>query len=89
MPQPDSTTLKTTTGFGYEFFAPRKTKEGWETGIEVTRHGDHIDEVGLWFNADKELEDFDGVFALDKHMIKVIRKAGFIVTKGMEELCTE
>ncbi len=44
----------------------------WDNPIDIVF-------IGLWFDNDKRLKDYDGVFELPKQAIKLIRKAGYIV----------
>ena len=55
---------------------------GTPVGIEWDNPVDTVG-IGLWFNG-KELEDYDGVFELPIQAIKLIRKAGFKVSKDFE-----
>lgn len=54
--------------------------KGW---FEHERYGDEIGGE-LWFNEDKEMVDYDGVFALPNEVIKAIRELGFFVEKEFE-----
>lgn len=55
-----------------------KNDDGIPTGIEWDNPIDIVF-IGLWFNDDNRLEDYDGVFELPIQAVKLIRKAGFIV----------
>jgi len=86
MTEEKSTIHKDSFGNEIEVFPARRTKGGWESGIEITKNGNFVNgDIGLWFDENKELYDFDGAFGLDSSIIEAIRKAGFIVTTEMEE----
>ena len=40
-----------------------------------------VEEIGLWFNVQKNLLDYDGVFSLPKEAIELLREHGFSVSK--------
>lgn len=69
-----------------EFFLPRKHPDGYESGIEVTTlDGEWIAEIGTWFDKDKRLVDYDGIYDLSFYpeAIAAMRKAGYVVPKDM------
>jgi hypothetical protein len=40
--------------------------------------------IGLWFDENKILTDYDGVFSLNEFAIKIIRDNGYIVPEDFE-----
>ena len=61
-----------------------KNGKGTPTSIEwIVGDCEMVEHIGLVFEG-KELCDYDGVFELPKQAIKLIRKAGYIVSKDFE-----
>jgi hypothetical protein len=48
---------------------------------------DDMDEtvIGLWFNGNKELEDYDGVYELPKEAIQLLKDNGYGFDENMRE----
>lgn len=53
------------------------TKGFIEWYIEYEDGYDDVVEIGLWFNENKELIDYDGVFALSHQAIEFLEEQGF------------
>jgi len=62
----------------------------YEIGIDETAKRGYFENVkkggdgGLWFNADKELIDYDGYACLPMSVIRAIRSMGYTVCKSFE-----
>ena len=41
--------------------------------------------IGLWFNGNKEIEDYDGVYELPEEAVKLIRDNGYGFDENMKE----
>lgn len=56
-----------------------------KTGALICDYADAgYQDMGLWFDGNKTLTDYDGAFCLPREGIEMIRKAGFIVPEDFE-----
>ncbi len=55
----------------------------WNYGKEAADEDE--EQIGLWFNHNKELEDYDGVFSLPKEAITLIKQNGYTLGEDMRE----
>lgn len=72
------------TGRAVEVFTPydRQSKPDY-TGVEVTKNGNWVAEIGCWFE-NRKLVDYDGVFCLPMSVIRALRAAGWSVPREYE-----
>jgi hypothetical protein len=61
-----------------EIFTAAKGNTEEYTGVEVTRNGQWVAEIGCWFDG-RTLVDYDGVFEIAQDVCRALRKAGYIV----------
>ena len=69
-----------------EFMKPERDETGFQGYIEVvTLNGDWVSGIGVWFDKNKRLVDYDGIYDLLDYpeAIKATRKAGFRIPKDM------
>ena len=65
-----------------ELFMNENGREGyieWVAEFEEG-HENEIVGIGLWFNENKELTDYDGTFEMPREAVNFLREQGFIVT---------
>lgn len=68
-----------------ELFMSDDGREGmieWE--YELSDDDGDVVGIGLWFDENKILTDYDGVFSLNSFAIKLIRDNGYIVPEDFE-----
>jgi hypothetical protein len=51
---------------------------------ELPNESEDVEHIGLWFDENKILTDYDGVFSLNEFAIKIIRDNGYIVPEDFE-----
>jgi hypothetical protein len=55
----------------------------WNYGVKAADEDETV--IGLWFNGNKELEDYDGVYSLPKEAITLLRSNGYDLDEDMKE----
>lgn len=69
-----------------ELFLNEKTGNGyivWNYGKKAADEDETV--IGLQFNHDKELEDYDGVYELPKEAITLIKQNGYDLNEDLKE----
>jgi hypothetical protein len=69
-----------------ELFMNEDNSEGMIEWCYELRDGDEgVEHIGLSFDENKTLTDYDGVFSLNSFAIKLIRDSGFVVPEDFED----
>lgn len=68
-------------GLNYEVVINTETNHG---SFEHLRKGEDAS-GGLWFDTDKRLIDYDGMFTVPKSVIASIRQLGYVVPREFEK----
>lgn len=53
-------------------------------GLLCNYGGEYYQDMGLWFDGNKALTDYDGAFHLPRQGAEMIREAGFTVSEDFE-----